>query len=102
MSEGLDRIKSRTLLIVAEHDHGPLAEKRETATRLRADVVVVRGSRHGTPFDASAATNASLLAFLTDRPPSPEDRLVCDTPARAQALLRVRSTAGYPMDAVEP
>ncbi len=91
VSDGLDRVTSRTLLIAAEHDYGSLVEKRELAVRLRGGLVVVRGSRHGTPIDASEATNASLLAFLTDRPGPPEDRLVRDTPARAQAVSRVRS-----------
>jgi hypothetical protein len=32
------------------------------------------------------ATNASLLALLTDQPLPPQTRWVRDTPARAQAL----------------
>jgi pimeloyl-ACP methyl ester carboxylesterase len=82
----LGRLKSRVLLIAAEHDFTPLAEKRELAARLKADIVVVRGSRHGTPFDSVEATNASLLALLTDQPLPPRTRWVRDTPARAQAL----------------
>ncbi len=42
----LDQIKSRTLVIAAKYDHTPLAEKRALAARLRASMVVVRGSRH--------------------------------------------------------
>ena len=80
----LGRLKSRILLIAAEHDFTPLAEKRELAARLKADIVVVRGSRHGTPFDSVEATNASLLALLTDQPLPPQTRWVRDTPARAQ------------------
>jgi hypothetical protein len=86
-TDRLERLSSRTLVISAEHDHTPLAEKRELAARLRASMVVVRGSRHGTPFDASEATNSSLLSLLTDQPFSPNDRLACDTRARAQAQL---------------
>ncbi len=82
----LGRLKSRTLLIAAEHDFTPLAEKRELAALLKADIVVVRGSRHGTPFDSVEATNASLLALLTDQPLPPQTRWVSDTPARALAL----------------
>jgi 3-oxoadipate enol-lactonase len=82
----LGRLRSRVLLIAAEHDFTPLAEKRELAARLKADIVVVRGSRHGTPFDSVEATNASLLALLTDQPQPPQTRWVRDTPARAQAL----------------
>jgi pimeloyl-ACP methyl ester carboxylesterase len=82
----LDRLKSRILLIAAEHDFTPLAEKRELAARLKADIVVVRGSRHATPFDSVEATNASLLALLTDQPLPAPARWVCDSPTRVQAL----------------
>jgi 3-oxoadipate enol-lactonase len=82
----LDRLRSRVLLIAAEHDFTPLTEKRELAARLKADIVVVRGSRHGTPFDSVEVTNASLLALLTDQPLPPETRWVRDAPARAQSL----------------
>jgi 3-oxoadipate enol-lactonase len=82
----LDRLKSRVLLIAAENDFTPLAEKRDLARRLNAELVVVRGSRHGTPFDSVEATNASLLALLTDQPLPPPARWVRDTPTRAQTL----------------
>lgn len=82
----LDRLTSRVLLIAAEHDFTPLAEKRELAAKLKADIVVVRGSRHGTPFDSIEATNASLLALLTDQPLPPRSRWVRDTPTRVRAL----------------
>jgi len=90
----LDRLQSRTLIIAAEHDHTPLAEKQALAIRLGAFLVVVHGSRHGTPFDSSAATNSSLIALLTDRPLLACGRLACDSPTRAQAeFLRIRSRA---------
>jgi pimeloyl-ACP methyl ester carboxylesterase len=89
----LDRLKSRVLLIAAENDFTPLAEKRELAKRLRAELVVVRGSRHGTPFDSVEVTNASLLALLTDQPLPPTTRWVRDTPTRAQALSLTGSIA---------
>jgi len=82
----LDRLKSRVLLIAAEKDFTPLAEKRELAQKLNAELVIVRGSRHGTPFDSVEATNASLLALLTDPPLPPPTRWVRDTPTHAQAL----------------
>src|SRR4029077_5489351 len=82
----LDRLKSRVLLIAAENDFTPLAEKRDLAQKLNAELVVVRGSRHGTPFDSVEATNASLLALLTDQPLPPQTRWICDTPTRARAL----------------
>ena len=91
-TDRLDRVRSRTLVIAAEHDHTPIAEKRELAARLGASMVVVHGSRHGTPFDASEATNSSLVALLTDQPLLPYERLACDTPTRAQGeLLSIRS-----------
>jgi pimeloyl-ACP methyl ester carboxylesterase len=82
----LDQLKCRTLLIAAENDFTPLLEKRELAKRLNAKLVVVRGSRHGTPFDSVEVTNASLLALLTDQPLPPSTGWVRDTPTRAQAL----------------
>jgi hypothetical protein len=79
-ADRLDRLKARTLVIAAEHDFTPLAEKYALAAALRADIMIVRGSRHGTPFDSIEATNAGLLALLTDRPLPPSDRWVCDGP----------------------
>jgi pimeloyl-ACP methyl ester carboxylesterase len=67
-TERLDRLRSRILMIAAEHDFTPLAEKRTLAARIGANLMVVRGSRHGTPFDSIALTNASLLAHLHDQP----------------------------------
>ncbi len=89
----LDRLKSRVLLIAAENDFTPLAEKRELAKKLNAEMVVVRGSRHGTPFDSVEVTNASLLALLTDQPLPPPARWVRDTPARTQELSLAGSIA---------
>jgi 3-oxoadipate enol-lactonase len=56
------------LMLAGEHDYTPLAEKHAWAQRLGAQIAVVAGSRHGTPFDAIAATNAALLAFLAGQP----------------------------------
>jgi len=89
----LDRLQCRTLLIAAEHDFTPLAEKVALAARLKADIVVVRGSRHGTPFDSVETTNASLLALLMDRALPPAARWLRDTPTRAQALSLAGSIA---------
>jgi 3-oxoadipate enol-lactonase len=74
----LHRLKSKALVIAAENDFTPLDEKRMLAARLGADFIVVRGSRHGTPFDAVRATNSSLLALLTDQPMPPDERWICD------------------------
>jgi 3-oxoadipate enol-lactonase len=89
----LDKVTSRILLIAAENDFTPLAEKRALAARLNADIVVVRGSRHGTPFDSVEVTNASLLALLTDQPLPPQTRWTRDPPSRARALSLVGSIA---------
>jgi 3-oxoadipate enol-lactonase len=89
----LDRLTSRILLIAAEHDFTPLEEKRALAARLNADLVVVRGSRHGTPFDSVEATNASLLALLTDQALPPRSRWVRDTPKSALSLSLIGSIA---------
>ena len=71
--ERLERLKSKALVIAAENDFTPLEEKRALATRLGADFVMVRGSRHGTPFDSVRATNEALLAFLNDQPLPPAE-----------------------------
>jgi pimeloyl-ACP methyl ester carboxylesterase len=82
----LHHLKSRALVIAAEHDYTPLAEKYALAAALRADIVVVRGSRHGTPFDSTEATNAALLAPLTDQPLPAPGRCVCDGPEALQKI----------------
>ena len=89
----LDRLRSRVLLIAAEKDFTPLAEKRKLADTLQAELVVVRGSRHGTPFDSVEATNASLLALLTDSALPPKGTWVRDTATRAQSLSLAGSIA---------
>jgi 3-oxoadipate enol-lactonase len=77
-TDRLHRLRSKTLVIAAENDFTPLEEKRVLAARLGADFIVVRGSRHGTPFDAVRATNASLLALLSDQPLPPVEHWTCD------------------------
>jgi hypothetical protein len=82
---------ARTL--AAEHDYTPLAEKYRLAARLRASILVVRGSRHVTPFDSIAITNASLLAQLTDQPLPPEERWIRDAPKQAPIAAPLGSVA---------
>jgi len=89
----LHRLRSRVLLLAAEHDYTPLAEKRVMAARMRAQLVVVRGSRHGTPFDSIQATNASLLAHLLDQALPHPARWTRDAPAHAGSLSLVGSIA---------
>jgi 3-oxoadipate enol-lactonase len=78
----LDRLRAPTLMLAAERDYTPLAEKQAHAARLGATLAVVRGSRHGTPFDAIEATNACLLAFLAGEPVPAADTLCIDPPER--------------------
>jgi pimeloyl-ACP methyl ester carboxylesterase len=85
--ERLDRLRSRTMIIAGEHDYVPLAQKRELAALIGAAMVIVRGSRHGTPFDSTQATNASLLALLTDQVLARCNWLACDRPSDARAAL---------------
>jgi pimeloyl-ACP methyl ester carboxylesterase len=82
----LERLRSRVLIIAAEHDLTPLAQKRDMAKQLGATLAVVRGSRHGTPFDAVEATSACILAQLSDQPPPTADHLACDRPQQAHPL----------------
>lgn len=63
-ADRLDALQAPTLMLAGEQDYTGLEEKRRWAARLRAQLQVVIGSRHGTPFDAIAATNAALIAFL--------------------------------------
>jgi pimeloyl-ACP methyl ester carboxylesterase len=82
----LVRLPGRSLVLAAEHDYTPLAEKRELATTLGAEFVVVRGSRHGTPFDAVEATNAALGALLKDQPLPVRPLWRCDEPRPREAV----------------
>jgi len=91
--ERLDGLQCRSLLIAAEYDYTPLAEKRSLASRLRADCLVVRESRHGTPFDAIGITNAALLAFLADLPPPDPARWCRDDPALGLPISLSNSVA---------
>lgn len=89
----LHRLKSKTLVLAAEHDFTPLKEKRGLATRLGADFIVVRGSRHGTPFDSVRATNDILWSLLTDQPMPPSERWVCDEAAHWESMRFAGSIA---------
>ena len=85
----LSRLQARTLMIAAEHDFTPLAEKLSMAQAAHADIAIVHGSRHGTPFDSIKATNACLLAWFTDRPIRTSRRWVCDGAPGSGRLARV-------------
>ena len=69
--ERLPGLTCKTLIIAAEHDYTPLADKRaEAALFPFVEFVAVAGSRHGTPFDATETFNACVLEFLA-RAPAP-------------------------------
>ncbi len=59
----LERLRSRVLIIAAEHDLTPLARKRALAAELGAAIAVVRGSRHGTPFDGYTGARCHFAAI---------------------------------------
>jgi len=65
----LERVSTLTcpvLIIAAERDYTPLADKRREADEFtNARFVVIRDSRHGTPFDATGQFNACVVRFLT-------------------------------------
>jgi 3-oxoadipate enol-lactonase len=85
----LSHLRAKTLLIAAEHDLTPLSEKVQMAKALGADIAVVQGSRHGTPFDSVEATNACLFALFTDRPTTPARHWTCDGAPRSSRLARI-------------
>jgi 3-oxoadipate enol-lactonase len=63
--ERLPALLCPTLIIAAEHDYTPLAQRHAEAKLFpHAHVQVIAGSRHGTPFDATERFNACVLEFL--------------------------------------
>ena len=85
-SARLGLLASRVLIIAAEHDYTPMPEKLRLARQTNAEIVVIRGSRHGTPFDAVDATNAALGSMFSDQPLPSSDRMLCDEPKHRGAL----------------
>jgi 3-oxoadipate enol-lactonase len=68
----LHALQAKTLLIAAEHDYTPLADKRAEMRHFpQAQLVMIAGSRHGTPFDATERFNACVLDFLGRPDPAP-------------------------------
>jgi pimeloyl-ACP methyl ester carboxylesterase len=63
-AERVGLLQARVLMIAGEHDYTALDEKHVWADRLSAQLLVVEGSRHGTPFDAIRACNTAILDFL--------------------------------------
>lgn len=66
-AERLPLLQSPLLMLCGEHDYTGLDEKRRWAQQMAAELRVVTGSRHGTPFDAIRATNQSIRNFLLGR-----------------------------------
>jgi 3-oxoadipate enol-lactonase len=63
--ERLGRISAPTLVIAAEHDYTPVAEKEAYVPLIPdARLEVFENSRHGTPFDQTERFNQSVLAFF--------------------------------------
>ncbi|MGH8041810.1 MAG: alpha/beta fold hydrolase [Rudaea sp.] len=63
--ERLSAIRCPVLILAAEFDYTPLVDKRlEAAHFPQMEFVVIEGSRHGTPFDATEHFNACVLEFL--------------------------------------
>jgi 3-oxoadipate enol-lactonase len=81
--ERMPEFRSELLMLAGEHDYTPLAEKRGYAERFGAQFAVVEGSRHGTPFDSSAACNAVALAFFRGESLPDSQTLVIDAAHRA-------------------
>lgn len=61
----LERIDCPALMVAAEHDYTPVAEKQAAVDRLPdGHLQVIRNSRHGTPIDQAETFNRVVLDFL--------------------------------------
>jgi pimeloyl-ACP methyl ester carboxylesterase len=65
VQEKLSRIACPTLIVTADHDYTPVAQK-QVYTRLiaNAELIVIEDSRHATPLDQPEAFNRVLMRFL--------------------------------------
>jgi len=65
--ERLARISCPTLVITADRDYTPVAQKQAYVDELpNARLLVIKDSRHATPLDQPEHFNSSLLAFLAE------------------------------------
>jgi pimeloyl-ACP methyl ester carboxylesterase len=65
--ERLERITCPTLVITADHDYTPIAQKEAYVKEMPdARLLVIEDSRHATPLDQPQRFNSSLLAFLEE------------------------------------
>jgi pimeloyl-ACP methyl ester carboxylesterase len=63
----LSSIATPTLLLTAEHDYSPVAEKNRIAAQMpHADLTVIEDARHALPVEKPDAFNAAVEAFLED------------------------------------
>ena len=66
VKERLSRIPCPTLIVSADHDYTPVAQKEAYVKLLpHARLVVIDDSRHATPLDQPHRFNQTLLEFLT-------------------------------------
>ncbi|PSQ97485.1 MAG: 3-oxoadipate enol-lactone hydrolase [Bacteroidetes bacterium SW_9_63_38] len=71
----LSTIDVPTLLVTAEHDYTPVAEKNRIVAEMpRAELAVVEGARHALPVEKPAAFNAVVERFLETVEVSPRRR----------------------------
>jgi pimeloyl-ACP methyl ester carboxylesterase len=83
----LHLIRCPVLMLAAEKDFTPLPEKVTLARTLRATLMIIRGSRHGTPFDSVEVTNAALRAFLRGESLPHSAQWKCDDSADKDRLM---------------
>jgi pimeloyl-ACP methyl ester carboxylesterase len=63
----LSSITAPTLLLSAEHDYSPVAEKIRMAAQMpHADLTVIEEARHALPVERPDAFNAAVETFLED------------------------------------
>lgn len=63
--ERLARIDAPALMVCAEHDYTPVAEKQVAVDRLaNGHLTVIKNSRHGTPIDQPEVFNQTVLEFI--------------------------------------
>jgi len=68
VTEQLDRIECPTLVIAAEYDYTPMEDKSSLVSRInRAELAVIKNSRHGTPVDQPYEFNKVLSSFLAQQ-----------------------------------
>lgn len=71
VADRLGEVRCPVLMIAAEHDYTPVAQKAAFLERMpTARLEVVADSRHATPFDQPERLNALLLEALRDTDPS--------------------------------